>query len=65
MGDTSVRSLNTNIYNMSLKDLVKTVNSRLMSTTLHLNLEDAFLHRELGNLKEQLLKKGDLREECN
>lgn len=65
MGDTSVRSLDTNIYNMSLQDLVKMVNSRLMSTTLHLNLEDAFLHRELGNLKEQLLRKGDLREECN
>lgn len=64
MGDKSVRSLDTNIYNMSLKDLVKIVNSRLMSTTLHLNLEDAFLHRGLGNLKEELLRKGDLREEC-
>lgn len=64
MGDTSVRSLDTNIYNMSLKNLVKIVNSRLMTTTLNLNLEDAFLHRELGNLKEQLLSKGDLREEC-
>jgi hypothetical protein len=50
---------------MSLQDLVKMVNSRLMSTTLHLNLEDAFLHRELDKLKEQLLRKGDLREECN
>lgn len=65
MGDTSVRSLNENIYNMSLQDLVKAVNSRLMTSTLNLNLEDAYLHRELGNLKEDLMRKGDLREECN
>jgi hypothetical protein len=38
MGDTSVRSLNTNIYNMSLQDLVKAVNSRLMTSTLNINL---------------------------
>lgn len=65
MGDTSVRSLNNNIYNMSLQDLVKLVNSRLMTSTLHINLQDAALHRELGNLKEDLLKNGNLREECN
>ena len=65
MGDTSVRSLNTNIYNMSLQDLVKAVNSRLMTSTLNINLQDAALHRSLGNIKEDLMKKGDLREECN
>lgn len=65
MGDTSVRSLNNNIYNMSLQDLVKSVNSRLMTSTLHINLQDSALHRGLGNLKENLLKNGDLREECN
>lgn len=65
MGDTSVRSLDNNIYNMSLQDLVKSVNSRLMTSTLHINLQDAALHRGLGNLKENLLKNGDLREECN
>lgn len=64
MGDTSVRSLNKNIYNMSLQDLVKAVNSRLMTSTLNINLQDAALHRELGNIKEDLLRKGDLREEC-
>ena len=65
MGDTSVRSLSSNIYNMSLQDLVKSVNSRLMTSTLNINLQDAALHRELGNIKEDLLRKGDLREECN
>lgn len=65
MGDTSVRSLNTNIYNMSLQDLVKAVNSRLTTASLNINLQDAALHRELGNIKEDLLRKGDLREECN
>lgn len=65
MGDTSVRSLDTNIYNMSLQDLAKSVNSRLMTSTLHINLQDAALHRSLGNIKEDLMKKGDLREECN
>ena len=65
MGDTSVRSLDKNIYNMSLQDLAKAVNSRLMTSTLNINLQDAALHRELGNIKEDLLKKGDLREECN
>lgn len=65
MGDTSVRSLDNNIYDMSLQDLVKSVNSRLMTSTLNINLQDAALHRALGNLKEDLLKKGDLREECN
>lgn len=65
MGDTSVRSLDKNIYNMSLQDLVKSVNSRLMTSALNINLQDAALHRELGNLKEDLMRKGDLREECN
>lgn len=65
MGDTSVRSLGSNIYNMSLQDLAKAVNSRLMTSTLNINLQDAALHRELGNIKEDLLRKGDLREECN
>lgn len=65
MGDTSVRSLDNNIYNMSIQDLVKAVNSRLMTSTLNINLQDAALHRELGNTKEDLLRKGDLREECN
>lgn len=65
MGDTSVRSLTSNIYNMSLQDLVKSVNSRLMTSTLNINLQDAALHRGLGNLKEDLIKKGDLREECD
>lgn len=65
MGDTSVRSINGNIYQMSLQDLAKAVNSRLMTSTLHINIQDAALHRGLGNLKEDLMKKGDLREECN
>jgi len=38
MGDTSVRSIDSNIYNMSLQDLVKSVNSRLMTSTLNINL---------------------------
>jgi hypothetical protein len=28
------------------------------------SLDDATLHRMLGNVKEELIEKGDLKEEC-
>lgn len=65
MGKYSVKSINdTKLYNMSLKQLAKTVNSMLLNSIPLGNFDDAQLHRILANEKSDLIEKGDLREEC-
>ncbi|WP_415989779.1 hypothetical protein [Intestinibacter bartlettii] len=49
---------------MSLADLVETVNSQMLETSFYGSLDDAALHRVLANTKSDLMKKGDLREDC-
>ena len=66
MGQYSVKSISDeSLYNMSLKDLIKSVNSTILKPTNIGTLEDAHLHRILANQKSDLMKKGDLREECS
>lgn len=63
MGEYSVKSIK-NPYEMSLPQLANWVNSQELSKNTLCSLEDASLHRMLGNKKEELIKKGDLKEEC-
>lgn len=66
MGQYSVKSISDeNLYNMSLKELIRSVNSMVLNPTNIGTLEDAHLHRILANQKSDLIKKGDLREECS
>lgn len=65
MGQYSVKSLNdSELYKMSLPKLVKMVNSQLLESSTLCSIDDAALHRMLGNTKQELMEKGDLREEC-
>jgi hypothetical protein len=52
------------VYNSSLKDVAKLVNSSTMVNKSHGFLEDALIHRVLANVKQELLENGDLKEEC-
>ena len=65
MGQYSVKSIpDSKLYRMSLADLVETVNSQMLETSFYGSLDDAALHRVLANTKSDLMKKGDLREDC-
>ena len=65
MGNYSVKSFDdSELYQMSLRDLAKEVNSTIMNATTLSSLDDAALHRMLSNTKSDLMKKGKLREEC-
>lgn len=66
MGEYSVKSIpDSRLYNMSLADLVESVNSNLLESSFYGSLDDAQLHRMLSNTKSELMKKSDLKEECS
>lgn len=65
MGDNTVMAIDDEIlYNSSLKDLAKLVNSSTMVNTSHGFLEDALIHRTLSNVKQELMENGHLKEIC-
>ena len=65
MGDNSVAAINDEtLYNSSLKEIAKIVNSSTMVNKAHGFLEDALIHRVLANVKQELFENGDLKEEC-
>lgn len=65
MGQYSVKSMNdANLYKMSLPQLAKVLNSQLLESNTLCSIDDASLHRMLSNKKSELMKNGDLREEC-
>jgi hypothetical protein len=52
MGQYSVKSINNDeLYNMTLKDLTKTVNSMIMQPMSIMGLDDSASHRMLANEK--------------
>lgn len=65
MGDNTTAALdNETLYNNSLLEIGKIVNSSTMSNTRQGFLEDALVHRVMANVKQELFENGDLREEC-
>lgn len=65
MGQYSVKSMsNTQLYSMSLQDLAIALNSNILENNFSGSLDEAMQHRILANTKEELIKNGDLREEC-
>lgn len=65
MGQYSVKSVpDKSLYTMSLTDLARMVNSQTFTMNSSFSMDDAKLHRVLSNKKSDLMKKGDLREEC-
>ena len=65
MGKYSVKSFEEGeLYKMSLRDLAKSVQSLMLTSENLGSLDDAQLHRIMANKKSDLMKKGDLKEEC-
>lgn len=65
MGNYSVKSAdNSQIYNMTLEELTKAVQSTIMQPFQLGSLSDSEVHRMLSNTKSELMKKGELVEEC-
>lgn len=65
MGDNSTAAIDDDVlYNSSLREVAEMVNSSTMVNTRQGFLEDALIHRVLANVKQELLEKGDLIEEC-
>lgn len=65
-GNYSVKSLDNNeIFDKSLKDLAEYLESSTFNINIASGLNNAMAHRILANVKSDLLKSGELREECN
>lgn len=68
MGQDSVKTISLNrLFNMSLKELTKEVNSTIMTNQFkgYINQEGSELHRKLNNIKSDLMKNNQLEEYCN
>ena len=65
MGQYSVKSIrNEQLYQMTLPELAKAVNSMMLQPFHATGLDDASMHRMLANTKSELIKNGDLEENC-
>ena len=65
-GNYSVKSLEDNeIFNESIRDLAEKLESSTFNINVGAGLNNAMTHRILANVKSDLLKSGELREECN
>lgn len=66
MGDISAKAIpESDIYNMSLKEIATLVNSKAMKNNINLGfLNDSQINRICANKKSQLLKEDRLKEDC-
>ena len=65
MGQYSVKSVDeSELYNMSLRNLADLVGSSMLNTPSLGSLDEAGLHRVLANKKSDLIKQGYLEEYC-
>ena len=65
MGEASVNSIPKNqLYQINLKTVAKLVGSVSMEGNFNGSMNDAKLNRILANKKSELMKKGELKEEC-
>ena len=65
MGDNSVEALPTEVrFGQKLSTIGKLVNSSSMVNESLGFMDSAMLHRILGNVKSELMKSGELKEEC-
>lgn len=65
MGDASVNCVpKEDLYQINLQTLAKMVNSASMNNNYLGQLNDATLNRIMANVKQELMKKGELREDC-
>lgn len=64
-GDVSVNAIpHRDLYQLSLKSVAEIVNSAAMTNNFRGSMDAATLHRLLANKKSELIKEGELKEEC-
>lgn len=63
-GKYSVKGLST-VFDKSILQLSELLQSEIINNKFYGSLTPDTVHRVLANLKEDLMKKGELREECN
>lgn len=63
MGDVSIKSIE-NPYQFTLKTLANILNSSSIQSKFKGSMTDATLNRIMSNTKSELIKNGDLREDC-
>ena len=65
IGGISVNSIpNSTLYNLNLKQIAKIVNSAALNNTFRGSMTDAQVNRIMANVKSDLMRKGELREDC-
>lgn len=65
-GEQSIKTVNNNtIFNSSLHRLAGIVGSKQFEVDNFNSLSNAQIHRIIANIKQDLIKKGDLKEFCN
>ena len=68
MGQDSVKTLsNDRLFNLSLKQIAKEINSSIMTNNFRgtLDVEGSELHRKLNNIKADLIEQKLLKEDCD
>ena len=68
MGQDSVKTISDDrLYNMSLKEVIREVNSSLATNNFKgfINVEGSEIHRKLNNIKSDLFKNNQLEEICD
>lgn len=65
MGDYSSKIFDNNIYSSTLLQVIKATNSDIMEARYKIFQEGSATHRRLNNMKQDLLKKGELTEICD
>ena len=64
-GDVSVNAIpHRDLYQLNLKTVAEIVNSASMTNNFRGSMNEATLHRLLANKKSELIKEGELKEEC-
>lgn len=64
-GKYTIKSISNNIFQKSIIDLSKELQSTILNNSYEGSLNSDVLHRTLANFKEDLLKKDILKQECN
>lgn len=64
MGDVSAKSITSDrLYTSTLKEIAQYTNSEIM-TNKFFGFTESYVHRQLNNMKSDLIKEGSLEENC-
>lgn len=66
MGSVSTKTISDmSLFNLTLRQVVQATNSNIMTNNFHGFLDQSEVHRKVNNMKSDLLRKGELIENCD